>query len=82
MRTSNEAIRYQDWIIPPGTTISVMNYIVHTDEKIFPNPLEWRPERWIEAEQKGIKLDKYLVSFGKGTRQCIGINLGKWLYST
>jgi cytochrome P450 len=39
---------------------------------VFPDPETFRPKRWVEA---GTRLDKYLVSFGKGTRQCVGINL-------
>lgn len=41
---------------------------MHAD--IFPEPTEFRPERWLQG---GKKLDKYLVSFGKGTRQCLGM---------
>lgn len=40
---------------------------------IFPDPQRFRPERWFEAEEKGQRLDKYLVSFGKGTRQCVSL---------
>lgn len=45
-------------------------YFVHHDEAIFPNSHEYIPERWIENP----RLDKYMVSFTKGTRQCVGIN--------
>ena len=39
---------------------------------VFPEPTVFRPERWLEAENAGQRLDKYLVSFGRGTRQCLG----------
>lgn len=45
--------------------------LMHLDPRIFPSPLEFQPERWLE--NKG--LDRYLVSFSKGSRQCVGINL-------
>ena len=45
-------------------------YFVHHDESIFPNSQKYIPERWLENP----RLDKYLVSFTKGTRQCVGIN--------
>jgi len=44
---------------------------VHQDPDIFPSPLEFDPERWIE--NPGLK--RYLVSFSKGSRQCLGMNL-------
>jgi len=33
--------------------------------------MEFRPQRWVENPS----LDKYLVPFSRGTRQCVGINL-------
>lgn len=34
----------------------------------------FRPERWLVAETE--RLDRYLVAFGRGTRNCVGTNLG------
>jgi len=76
-RISHEPIVYKQWIIPSETPVSMANYDIHHDPSIFPDPLEFRPERWIEATQNGVKLDKHLVAFGRGTRSCIGLNLGK-----
>lgn len=74
-RVAHEPMKYREWEIPTGTPVSQMNYVVNNDPKIFPNPFEYHPERWIEAEDKGIRLDRYMVSFGKGSRSCVGINL-------
>ncbi|KAE8356302.1 cytochrome P450 [Aspergillus coremiiformis] len=74
-RVAHEPIKYKEWVIPPNTPISQINYFVHTDPTIFPDPLEFHPERWIAARENNIRLDQYLVSFGKGSRQCVGINL-------
>jgi cytochrome P450 len=53
--------------------ISEAIYFVHMDADIFPNPQAYIPERWIEAQQNGIRLDRYLVAFTKGSRKCVGI---------
>lgn len=45
------------------------------DRNIFPSPNEFRPDRWIEAESRGERLDRYLVTFHKGNRSCLGINI-------
>lgn len=60
-----------EWVIPPGTPVSMTSALMHHDESIFPNSYEFKPERWIENPG----LDRYLVSFSKGSRSCIGINL-------
>ncbi|KAK6851687.1 hypothetical protein PG995_011812 [Apiospora arundinis] len=74
-RVAHEPLLYQEWAIPPGTPVSQMNYVVNNDPKLFPRPLEFRPERWIEADRAGFRLDRYMVSFMRGSRSCIGINL-------
>ena len=61
----------KDWSIPPGTPVGMTSVLVHHDESIFPESRKFLPERWIDHPH----LDKYLVSFSKGSRQCIGINL-------
>jgi len=61
----------RDWIIPPGTPVSMTSVLIHHDESIFPNSNEFRPDRWTGNPQ----LDRYLVSFSKGSRSCLGINL-------
>ena len=38
---------------------------------IFESPEEFRPERWIEDP----RLDRYLLTFGRGSRACLGVNL-------
>lgn len=57
--------------IPPGVPVSMTSVLLHRDPRIFPSPKEFRPERWLENP----RLDRYLVAFTKGTRQCLGINL-------
>ncbi|KAE8552457.1 hypothetical protein TMatcc_002504 [Talaromyces marneffei ATCC 18224] len=74
-RVSHEVIQYKEWTIPPETPVSQCNLFVHMDPTIFPEPTEFRPERWIEAKQHNTRLDRYMVSFGRGSRQCVGINL-------
>ncbi|KND87287.1 Trichodiene oxygenase, partial [Tolypocladium ophioglossoides CBS 100239] len=70
-----EALRYGDWLSPPGTPVSESTILIHLDPTIFPNPKVFDPDRWVRAEKEGIKLRKYIVSFTKGTRVCLGINL-------
>lgn len=61
----------KEWVIPPGTPVGMTSTLMHHDESIFPNPRAFIPERWIENP----RLDRYMVSFSKGSRMCVGINL-------
>ncbi|UPK99637.1 hypothetical protein LCI18_010689 [Fusarium solani-melongenae] len=71
----NETLQYGDWLIPPGTPVSESTLLVHLDPSIFPSPNTFDPDRWVRAAREGVHLSKYICSFTKGTRQCLGINL-------
>ena len=45
------------------------------DPEIFPHPNAFKPDRWLDAAAQGERLDRYLVTFSKGTRSCLGINI-------
>ncbi|KAI2781612.1 cytochrome P450 [Daldinia loculata] len=63
------------WVIPRGTPISMTSVINHSNEELFPNPDAFIPERWLVDGQPNYALEKMLISFGKGTRLCLGIYL-------
>lgn len=50
-----------------------MPYLLNSHPDVFPDPHVYRPERCIEAKARGEYLDKYLVTFTKGSRACLGI---------
>lgn len=58
-------------MIPPGTPVGMTSVLIHHNESIFPDSHSFVPERWLENP----RIEKYLVAFSKGSRQCIGINL-------
>jgi len=68
-------LQYKEWTIPKGVVVGMTSYLVHNDETIFPQPELFLPERWLEDKgRKGAaRLDRYILSFGKGTRQCLGM---------
>jgi cytochrome P450 len=48
------------------------SWIMHLNASIFPDPYNFDPTRWLDPE-KARYLEKYLVAFGKGSRQCVGM---------
>ena len=65
---------YKDWVIPPGTPVSMTSIFMHDNPTNFPNPQVFDPDRWLKADSER-RLGKYLVNFTKGTRSCLGMNL-------
>lgn len=59
--------------IPPGTIVCSSAYIYNMDPSVFPDPTEFRPERWLCQNTK--ELDQYMCSFSRGSRSCLGMNL-------
>lgn len=53
--------------------VSMINYFVLMDPDVFPDPESFKPERWIHAAEQGQNLTKFLVSFSRGSRICVGI---------
>jgi cytochrome P450 len=71
----DKATKYKEWTIPAGTPVSMTIVDVHHDEHIYPNSRSFIPERWLDnpKTEEGESLSRYFVSFGKGSRSCIGI---------
>ena len=44
---------------------------IHLNPKIFPDPLSFQPERFLEKPH----LKRYIMSFSQGSRQCLGMQL-------
>ncbi|KAF2111418.1 cytochrome P450 [Lophiotrema nucula] len=68
---TEEDLQYQQYTIPRGTPVAESLYLLNTDEKTWPEPFKFRPERFIETPE----VRKRLVSFGGGSRNCLGMNL-------
>jgi cytochrome P450 len=68
----DRCIYYGDWEIPKGTPVGMTSTLIHQDPDVFEQPLEFIPERWLDPKEKQ-RLERYLVPFSRGTRQCAGI---------
>jgi len=69
------SLQYGEYTIPPGTPVSMSAMLQHEDATVFLEPMKFRPQRWLPIETEGQRLHRYLISFSKGTRQCVGMNL-------
>lgn len=64
--------------VPAGTTLFVNLWKIHHDPKVWPEPWEFRPERFLtthkDVDMKGKHYE--LLPFGSGRRVCPGISFG------
>ena len=63
-----EAIELDGYVIPAGSTVMVSIYLVHNDEATYPDPREFKPERFLGGTPYGAAW----IPFGGGVRRCIG----------
>jgi len=59
------------WAVPAGTTLFVFPWVIHRDARLYPDPLRFDPDRWIESFERRLPRHAYLP-FGSGPRMCIG----------
>jgi cytochrome P450 len=63
-----------EYVIPRGTPIGMTSVHIHHNPRIFPDPDVFKPERWLDTDGKvRTDLQRYLLSFSKGSRQCLGM---------
>ncbi len=59
------------YYLPQGTTVLMLQYIMHRNPAYFPEPLRFDPQRFTPEARTGRPRFSYFP-FGGGARQCIG----------
>lgn len=77
-RVLHEPLVYKDYTIPAGTAIGVSPRDLNFDSGVFEDAKRFKPERWIGVggppkAPDGSSLESWFMSFGKGSRSCIGV---------
>ncbi|MGK7940379.1 MAG: cytochrome P450 [Crocosphaera sp.] len=70
LETPLELMGYQ---FQPGTVFAPVIYLVHHREDIYPQPQQFRPERFLERQFSPYEY----LPFGGGSHLCIGMELAK-----
>ncbi|XP_006866545.1 PREDICTED: cytochrome P450 1A2-like [Chrysochloris asiatica] len=68
------------FFIPKERCVFVNQWQVNHDQKLWGDPFEFRPERFLTAKDNTINknLSEKVMLFGMGKRRCIGEVLAKW----
>ncbi|KAK4379133.1 hypothetical protein RND71_000995 [Anisodus tanguticus] len=73
---ANANVKIGGYDIPKGSNVHVNVWAVARDPKVWKNPLEFRPERFLEEDVDMKGHDFRLLPFGAGRRVCPGAQLG------
>lgn len=64
------------YVLPKNTTVLMGLEMVHMDEDYWHDPHTFRPDRFLDANNKIINTER-LVPFGQGRRRCLGEALAR-----
>ncbi|XP_032728516.1 cytochrome P450 3A12-like isoform X2 [Lontra canadensis] len=71
-RVCKKDVEISGVFIPKGTVVMVPVFTLHRDQDLWPEPEEFRPERFSKKNKDSINPYTYLP-FGTGPRNCIGM---------
>ncbi len=71
-RRALEDVTIGDVQVPRRTIVLSSQFLIHRDERFWPDPLEFRPERWLDDAAKEARPKFAYFPFGGGARICIG----------
>ncbi|KAL2081019.1 hypothetical protein ACEWY4_022872 [Coilia grayii] len=71
--TAENEIVVGGYLFPKKTLFHLCHYAVSYDEKVFPNPHAFLPQRWLRGSDKQLNQHPFgSVPFGFGIRACLG----------
>jgi cytochrome P450 len=70
-RRALEDYQIGHYLAPAGSILLMSQYLMHHDERYYPEPFRFDPERW-EPEAKATRPPFAYFPFGGGPRRCIG----------
>lgn len=76
-RCTNRDMTFAGYNIPKGTVVMPNQWHLHHDEKLWPNPFELQPERFLDKEGQLFSNNHIFqkmpyMPFSKGKRPCLG----------
>ena len=71
-RITDKDLFYKDWRIPAGTPVGMTTLLMHIDEKLYPDPMRFNPDRWMNSTARRTN-GAIFAPFSRGTRMCLGI---------
>jgi cytochrome P450 len=73
LRTLKEPMEIGGRLLPAGVTVAPCIYLMHRRADIYPDPLAFRPERFLEGQGGTYTW----IPFGGGVRRCLGASFAQ-----
>jgi cytochrome P450 len=73
-RRVTQPVKIGPYTVPAGTLVMPAIIAIHHREDLYPRPLEFRPERFLEGQGEGYAW----IPFGGGVRHCIGASFAQY----
>lgn len=73
-RQVRRPVKVLDYELPVGSSLVGATYLVHHNESLYPNPKQFKPERFLERKFSSWEF----LPFGGGTRRCVGAALAQY----
>lgn len=67
-RRLRSALHVEGYELPEGTDVTASIWLAHTRDDIYPEPFEFRPERFLDSPPETYAW----IPFGGGVRRCLG----------
>jgi cytochrome P450 family 135 len=67
-RRLQSEFRVNEHVLPKGTDVTPAIWLAHTSPNVYPDPLEFRPERFLDSPPETYAW----IPFGGGVRRCLG----------
>ncbi|KAF7593918.1 hypothetical protein BBP40_010620 [Aspergillus hancockii] len=72
LRNEIDRMAVEGKFLPENTEVGINPWVAHQNDKVFPKPTDFWPERWLGSKEEVTRMDSYFASFGFGSRTCIG----------
>ena len=67
-RRLQSELQVNGYVLPEGTDVTPAIWLAHTNPRVYPDPLEFRPERFLDGAPETYAW----IPFGGGVRRCLG----------
>jgi cytochrome P450 len=74
LRKLTEPVEIGGYELPAGVTVAPCIYLVHRNPEIYPEPMRFRPERFLERPPGTYTW----IPFGGGVRRCLGASFAQF----
>eukprot|EP01006_Ploeotia_vitrea_P056072 TRINITY_DN68064_c5_g7_i1.p1 TRINITY_DN68064_c5_g7~~TRINITY_DN68064_c5_g7_i1.p1 ORF type:complete len:523 (+),score=78.30 TRINITY_DN68064_c5_g7_i1:61-1569(+) len=78
LRKTAKDVELAGYDVPAGTYVQMNQAAAQVNEKMFKEPLAYKPERWAKmAKEEATEAHVLENNFGRGPRMCVGVRLAR-----